>query len=65
MVQTRSGGKSRRFTPGQHGLITADDARHKAERTIVRVKEGEASDRVRLRATRSAAGAAAGSGKAR
>lgn len=39
--------------------------RHKAARTIVRVEEGDASDRVPLRATRSAAGAAAGSGKAR
>lgn len=44
IVQTRSGGKSRRFTLGRHGVITADEARHLAAHTIARVKQGEDPD---------------------
>ena len=44
IVQTRSGGKSRRFTLGRHGVIGADEARHLAAHTIARVKQGEDPD---------------------
>ena len=44
IVQTRSGGRSRRFTLGRHGLIGADEARHLAAQTIARIKQGEAPD---------------------
>ena len=40
LVQTRSGGKSRRLTIGRHGLITADQARRKAARIIADIKAG-------------------------
>ena len=38
VVQCRSQGKLRRITLGAHGLITADQARRKAARTLVRLK---------------------------
>ena len=38
VVQTRSRGKVKRVTLGSHGLITADQARRKAARTIARFK---------------------------
>lgn len=41
IVQTRSAGRSRRFTLGRHGVISADEARHMAAHTIARVKQGE------------------------
>ena len=41
IVQTRAGGRSRRFTLGRHGLISADEARRRAAQVIVRVKQGE------------------------
>ena len=44
IVQTRSAGRSRRFTLGRHGLIGADEARHLAAHTIARIKQGEAPD---------------------
>jgi len=44
IVQTRSAGKSRRFTLGRHGLIGADEARHLAAQTIARIKQGEEPD---------------------
>ena len=44
IVQTRSSGKSRRFTLGRHGVIGADEARHLAAHTIARVKQGEDPD---------------------
>ncbi len=44
IVQTRSGGRSRRFTLGRHGVLTADQARRLAAHTIARVKQGEDPD---------------------
>ena len=44
IVQTRSGGRSWRFTLGRHGLIGADEARHLAAHTIARIKQGEEPD---------------------
>lgn len=44
IVQTRSGGKSRRFTLGRHGVLAADKARHLAAHTIARVKQGKDPD---------------------
>ena len=41
IVQSRSGGKSRRITLGRHGVITPDQARRKAALAIARIKEGE------------------------
>ena len=41
VVQTRAGGRSRRFTLGRHGLITADEARLRAAQVVLRVKQGE------------------------
>ncbi|MDE0243988.1 MAG: tyrosine-type recombinase/integrase [Gammaproteobacteria bacterium] len=40
LVQTRSGGRSRRLTLGRHGLITADEARRKAAQIIADIKAG-------------------------
>ena len=40
IVQTRSGGNSRRLTLGRHGVITEDEARHLAAHTIAHVKQG-------------------------
>ena len=44
IVQTRSDGKSRRFTLGRHGLIGADEARRLAAHAIARIKQGEEPD---------------------
>lgn len=44
IVQTRSDGRSRRFTLGRHGVLTADEAQHLAAHTIARVKQGEDPD---------------------
>ena len=41
LVQTRSGGKSRRVTIGRHGLVTAEQARRKAAALIAGIKAGE------------------------
>ena len=41
LVQTRSGGKSRRVTIGRHGVLTAEQARRKAAQSIARIKAGE------------------------
>ncbi|MYF69169.1 MAG: site-specific integrase [Proteobacteria bacterium] len=40
LVQTRSGGRSRRLTLGRHGLITAEQARRKAAQIIADIKAG-------------------------
>ena len=41
LVQTRSGGKSKRVTIGRHGVLTADQARRKAAQVIASIKAGE------------------------
>ena len=41
MVQTRSGGKSRRVTIGRHGVLSAEQARRKAAQVIASIKSGE------------------------
>ena len=41
VVQTRGHGKSRRVTIGRHGLFTADEARRRAVRIIINIKDGE------------------------
>ena len=41
VVQSRSGGKSRRVTVGRHGDITPEEARKAAVKLIVRIKAGE------------------------
>ena len=41
LVQTRSGGKSKRVTIGRHGLLTAEQARHKAAVLISGIKAGQ------------------------
>lgn len=41
LVQTRSGGKSRRITIGRHGVLTAEQARRKAAQFIASIKTGE------------------------
>ena len=41
LVQTRAGGKSRRFTIGRHGLVSAEQARRKAAVVIASIKAGE------------------------
>ncbi|MCY4559510.1 MAG: Arm DNA-binding domain-containing protein [Chloroflexi bacterium] len=48
VVQTRSRGKVKRVTLGAHGLITADQARRKAARTIARFKGLEDDLGIRL-----------------
>ena len=40
LVQTRSGGKSRRVTLGRHGVLSADQARRKAAQVIADIKAG-------------------------
>ena len=40
LVQTRSGGTSRRVTIGRHGVLTADQARRKAAQVIADIKAG-------------------------
>ena len=40
VVQGRSGGKSKRYTIGRHGVITAEDARRKAVMTVAAIKGG-------------------------
>lgn len=45
VVQTRGHGKSRRVTIGRHGLFTADEARRRAVRIIINIKDGEHSTR--------------------
>ena len=41
LVQTRSGGKSRRVTIGRHGVLSAEQARRKAAQFIASIKAGE------------------------
>ena len=41
LVQTRSGGRSRRVTIGRHGVLSAEQARRKAAQIIARIKAGE------------------------
>ena len=41
LVQTRSGGKSRRVTIGRHGVLSAEQARRKAAQVIASIKAGE------------------------
>ena len=41
VVQSRSGGRSRRVTVGRHGEITPEEARKAAVKLIVRIKAGE------------------------
>ena len=41
LVQTRSGGKSRRVTVGRHGLLSAERARRKAAEMIAGIKAGQ------------------------
>ena len=41
LVQTRSGGKSKRVTIGRHGVLTAEQARRKAAQLIASIKSGE------------------------
>ena len=41
LVQTRSGGKSRRVTISRHGMLTAEQARRKAAQLIASIKAGE------------------------
>ena len=41
LVQTRSGGKSRRVTIGRHGVLSAEQARRKAAQCIASIKAGE------------------------
>ncbi len=41
LVQTRSGGKSKRVTIGRHGLLTAEQARRKAAMLISGIKAGQ------------------------
>ena len=45
LVQTRAGGKSRRVTIGRHGLLSAEQARHKAAAVIAGIKAGEEPSR--------------------
>ena len=45
LVQTRAGGKSRRVTIGQHGLLSAEQARRKAAAVIAGIKAGEEPSR--------------------
>ena len=40
LVQTRSGGKSRRVTIGRHGVLSAEQARRKAAQVIASIKSG-------------------------
>ena len=40
LVQTRFGGKSRRFAVGRHGLVSAEQARRTAARIIADIKTG-------------------------
>ena len=41
LVQTRSGGQSRRVTIGRHGVLSAEQARRKAAQFIANIKAGE------------------------
>ncbi len=41
VVQSRHRGRSKRFTLGRHGVITADAARHEAALIISRIKSGQ------------------------
>ncbi len=41
VVQTRSGGQSKRVTIGRHGVVTAEQARRRAALIISRIKSGE------------------------
>ena len=41
VVQTRSGGRSRRVTVGRHGVLSAAQARRRAALIIARIKAGE------------------------
>ena len=41
VVQTRTGGKSKRITLGRHGVLTADKARKKAAETLAMLKSGQ------------------------
>ena len=39
-IYTRADGKSRRLTVGRHGLISAEQARHKAAQVIDEIRAG-------------------------
>ena len=41
LVQTRSGGRSRRVTIGRHGVLSAEQARRKVAQFIANIKAGE------------------------
>ena len=41
VVQVRSGGKSKRYTIGRHGVITVEEARRKAVMTVAAIKGGQ------------------------
>ena len=43
VVQTRSGGRSKRVTIGRHGVIAAEQARRRAALIIARIKSGKAA----------------------
>ena len=43
VVQTRSGGRSKRVTIGRHGVVTAEQARRRAALIIARIKSGKAA----------------------
>ena len=45
VVQTRSGGRSRRVTIGRHGVLSAAGARRRAALVIARIKAGEEPER--------------------
>ena len=45
VVQTRGHGKSKRVAIGRHGLFTADEARRRAVRIIINIKDGEHPER--------------------
>lgn len=40
LIQYRSGGRTRRFTIGAHGTLTADEARNRARALLVQVNDG-------------------------
>ena len=52
VVQSRSGGRSRRVTVGRHGVLSAAEARQRAALIIARVKAGEDPRPARARADR-------------
>ena len=43
VVQTRTGGRSKRLTLGRHGVLTPEEARRRAALAISRIKSGQAA----------------------